>query len=73
MVEELVSARYFVLTDKQDRSSFQLKSSASYMVPMAHDFSPGGGVLPSKRLMGMCRWTRSHFRNWTDYNIGLHF
>ena len=42
MVEELVSARYFVLTDKQDRSSFQLKSSASYMVPMAHDFSPGG-------------------------------
>ena len=25
----------------------------------------GGGVLPSKRLQGMCRWMGSH---WTDYN-----
>ena len=30
--------------------------------------SPGGGVLPSKRLLGMCRWMGSHFHNWTDYN-----
>ena len=29
---------------------------------------PGGVVLPSKRLLGMCRWMRSHFHNWTDYN-----
>ena len=31
---------------------------------------PGGGggmVLPSKRLLGMCRWMGSHFHNWTDY------
>ena len=28
----------------------------------------GGGVLPSKRLLGMCRWTGSHFHNWIDYN-----
>ena len=28
----------------------------------------GGGVGPSKRLMGMCRWMGSHFHNWTDYN-----
>ena len=28
----------------------------------------GGGVLPSKRLMGMCRWMGSHFHNWIDYN-----
>ena len=28
----------------------------------------GGGVLPSKRLLGICRWVGSHFRNWTDYN-----
>ena len=28
----------------------------------------GGGVLPSKRLLGMCRWMGSHFHNWTDYN-----
>ena len=31
-----------------------------------------GGILPSKRLLGMCRWMGSHFHNWTDYN-GLHF
>ena len=31
-----------------------------------------GGVLPSKRLLGMCRWMGSHFHNWTDYN-GLIF
>ena len=28
----------------------------------------GGGVLPRKRLLGMCRWMGSHFHNWTDYN-----
>ena len=31
-----------------------------------------GGVLPSKRLLGMCRWMGSHFHNWTDY-IGVTF
>ena len=30
--------------------------------------STGGGVLPSKRLLGMCRWMGSHFHNWTGYN-----
>ena len=28
----------------------------------------GGGVLPYKRLMGMCRWMGSHFHDWSDYN-----
>ena len=28
----------------------------------------GGGVLPNKRLLGMCCWMGSHFHNWTDYN-----
>ena len=28
----------------------------------------GGGVLPYKRLLGMCRWMGSHFHDWTDYN-----
>ena len=28
----------------------------------------GGGALPSNRLMGMCRWMRSHFHDWIDYN-----
>ena len=27
-----------------------------------------GGVLPYKRLMGMCRWMGSHFHDWSDYN-----
>ena len=27
-----------------------------------------GGVLPYKRLMGMCRWIGSHFHDWIDYN-----
>ena len=27
-----------------------------------------GGVLPSNRLMGMCRWIGSHFHDWIDYN-----
>ena len=28
----------------------------------------GGGVLPHKRLMRMCRWMGSHFYDWIDYN-----
>ena len=28
----------------------------------------GGGVLPYKRLMGMCRWMGSHFHDRIDYN-----
>ena len=27
-----------------------------------------GWVLPSNRLMGMCRWMGSHFHDWIDYN-----
>ena len=28
----------------------------------------GGGVLPYKRLMGMCRRMGLHFHDWIDYN-----
>ena len=28
----------------------------------------GGGVLPYKRLMGMCLWMGSHFHDWIGYN-----
>ena len=28
----------------------------------------GGGVLPSNRLMRMCRWMGRHFHDWIDYN-----
>ena len=31
-------------------------------------FDRGGGVLPYRRLMGMCRWMGSHFQGWIDYN-----
>jgi len=27
-----------------------------------------GWVLPTNRLMGMCRWMGSHFHDWIDYN-----
>ena len=27
-----------------------------------------GGVLPCKRLMGICRWKGSHFHHWIDYH-----
>ena len=37
-------------------------------VPLAAAVPWGRGILPSKRLMGMCRWMGSHFHNWTDYN-----
>ena len=30
--------------------------------------SEGGGVLPYKRLVGMCRWMGLHFHDWMDYN-----
>ena len=26
------------------------------------------GVLPYKKLMGICHWMGSHFRDWIDYN-----
>ena len=28
----------------------------------------GGGVLPYKRLLEMCRWVGLYFHNWIDYN-----
>ena len=33
-----------------------------------HDPGGGGGVLPYKRLIGMCRWMGPHFQDWSDYN-----
>ena len=32
-----------------------------------------GGVLPYKRLMGMCLWMGSHFYDWIDYNGVAYF
>ena len=36
--------------------------------PVDSAIQPGGGVLPYKRLIGMCRWMGSHFHDWIDYN-----
>ena len=33
----------------------------------------GAGVIPHKRLMGMCRWMGLHFLNWSDYNRVAYF
>ena len=42
------------------------------LVPAVY-FPPGKvGVLPSSRLMGMCRWMESHFHDWIDcYGVAL--
>ena len=42
----------------------------SYVATRLWSFvAPGGGVgLPSKRLMGMCRWMWSHFHDWIHYH-----
>ena len=34
----------------------------------ARDGGGGGGLLPYKRLLGMCRWMEPHFQEWSDYN-----
>ena len=52
---------------------FALYPYLLYQGTFAYDselwFNPGGGgVLPYKRLMGMCRWMGSHFHDWIDYN-----
>ena len=36
----------------------------SHLAPRAR----GGGALPYKRLLGMCRSMGSHFHDWTDYH-----
>ena len=35
---------------------------------MSFEIGEGRGLLPYKRLMGMCRWMGSHFHAWIDYN-----
>ena len=42
-------------------------SNSIKLVPRRHSGCGGGGVLPYKRLMGMCRWMGLHFHDWVDY------
>ena len=39
-----------------------------YKVDVMKSAGGGGGVLPYKRLMGMCRKMGSHFNDCIDYN-----
>ena len=41
--------------------------------PAAGESFRGGGVLPHKKLMGMCWWMGLHFLNWSDYNRVTNF
>ena len=51
------------IQDSIDEAKSYLESNA---VDKAKEFGGGGGVLPYKRLMGMCRWMGSHFHDWID-------
>ena len=46
----------------------KILNNQAYTVNLKLSILPGGGVLPYKRLMGMCRWMGSHFHDWIDYN-----
>ena len=45
----------------------QLKAIQRSKLMKGVPFLLGGGVLPSSRVMGMCRWMGSHFHDWIDY------
>ena len=50
-------------------SSFSLcMLSLRSMVAQGGGGGGGEGLLPYKRLMGMCRWMGRHFHEWSDYN-----
>ena len=40
----------------------------AYIALMAARDGAGGGLLPYKRPVGMCRWMGPHFQEWSDYN-----
>ena len=56
------------------RSHFETYSSTPFLpFPTVSHIYPlgggGGGILPSRRLMGMCRWMGSHFHGGINYNV----
>ena len=53
---------------KTDKNTKEKRRKKSAILTKGSFVSIAGGVLPSKRLLGMCRWMESHFHNWTDYN-----
>ena len=58
-----------VPVDKEaHRGVSELKKHLTEFLGLKEPGGGGGGLLPYKRLMGMCRWMGSHFHNWIDYN-----
>ena len=48
---------------------FKTSTLAAFWIRRAHSTRwGGGGVLPCKKLIGMCHWMGSHFYDWSDYN-----
>ena len=45
-----------------------VKTCKTVAVSVAYPQPYPGEVLPSNRLMGMCRCLGSHFHDWIDYN-----
>ena len=58
-----------VTDQEEERKYHELTTygSTSLQRPPWGQKKPGGGVLPYKRLIRMCRWMGSHFHNWSDY------
>ena len=48
---------------------FKTSTPAAFWIRRAHITrgEGGGGLLPCKRLIGMCRLMGSHFHDWSDY------
>ena len=46
---------------------YNFLSFVSVLHHLLPQFAPWGEVLPSSRLMGMCRWMGSHFHDWINY------
>ena len=53
---------------RQDHTIIRHSGLYFRCVMMNGSIPGGGGVLPYKRLLGMCRWMGSHFHDWIDYN-----
>ena len=59
------------MADKEDANSELVVQNVNHCVsgPVKNSPTPelgDGGVLPSNRLLGMCRWMGSHFQDWID-------
>ena len=53
----------FVSSQFPYRDAYSLNNSSTFFISCAlASRERGGGVLPYKRLMGMCRWMGSHFQ-----------